>query len=220
MSPWNKFPRALCLPDNCGCEFVDVYAWIAQPSAFWSSFFHLILAYIFYRSIAVKDQKMKLWFLSLFLLALGSLIGHGSFLEIAIASDFAGIILVTSYFSLYFWISKFRFSTLKLFLFLCLYFIGLTFSFYSLEKWTKVSLCLIVVGLAVFEMIKHNGLMIFKQKDLQISLVLFLISFGFFLIDELKVFCDPSSWLSGHSLWHLGTAFGLNYYGRFRLQRL
>jgi len=219
MSFWIQFPRAICLPDNCGCEFVDVNAWIAQTSAFWSSFFHLILAIYFYRLIPLRDQKMRLWFFSLVLLALGSLFGHGTFLEFAMATDFAGIILVTSFFALYSFMYRFKLSSFKLVCSLIFYFVGLTFAFYSLEKWTKVSLCLFVIALAIFEMIKQMGPGILKQKEIRMALSLLLISFGFFLLDELKIFCDPQSWLSGHSVWHLGTALSLNIYGRFRLQR-
>jgi hypothetical protein len=135
------------------------------------------------------------------------------------ATDFAGIILVTSFFALYSFMSRFRLSTFKLVCCLVFYFAGLTFTFYSLEKWTKVSFCLFVVALAMFEMIKQMGSGIFKQKEITMALSLLLISFGFFLLDELKIFCDPQSWLSGHSVWHLGTALSLNIYGRFRLQR-
>ena len=215
---WSQFPRALCLPDNCGCEFVDVNAWIAQSSAFWSSFFHLFLAIYFYRVIPLKDPKMRLWFFSLVLLALGSLFGHGTFLEFAMATDFAGIILVTSFFALYSFMSRFKLSSFKLVCSLIFYFAGLTFAFYSLEKWTKVSLCLFVVGLAMFEMIKQMGSGILKQNEIRMAISLLLVSFGFFILDELKIFCDPHSWLSGHSVWHLGTALSLNIYGRFRLQ--
>jgi hypothetical protein len=217
MSPWSSFQRAICLPGNCGCEFVDVNAWIAQSSAFWSSFFHLILAYFFYRSMALKDQKMKLWFLSLFLLALGSLFGHGSFLEFAMATDFAGIVLVTSFFATYSWISRFKFSSLKLFSIYSLYFSFLTSIFYSLDKKIKVTICLMVIIIALMQLIKEHGLAAFRHSDLKKALPILALSTLFFTLDELKILCDPNSWLTGHSLWHLGTAISLNYYGRFRL---
>jgi len=219
MSTWDQFTRASCLPYDCGCEFVNVNSLIAQSSAFWSSFFHLIIAYLFYKSIARRDQKAALWFASVFLLAFGSIFNHGTFLEVAAALDFAGIVLVVSYFGIYSILSRLNISNASVILLFILYAGFIIYIFYSLGKREKIAICALVIGLEIYFLIRDKGIFIFHDKDFKYSLIIFSISLLFFFIDEFKIFCDPHSWLTGHSIWHLGTAVGLNYYGRFRLKK-
>jgi hypothetical protein len=219
-SPWSLFSRALCLPDNCGCEYVNLEAWIAQPSAFWSSLFHLIFAIVLYMQVKKKNQRLRLWVFSLILLAFASLFGHGSFLEFAMATDFAGIVLVISFFAAYEWLSKKFKSTAILVTFLLTYQIGRWFTFYSLNKWTKFSICLVIFALAMLELVRSEGRAFLQARHLHYALGILMISFGFFLMDELKVMCDPHSWLSGHTIWHFGTGLTLYYYGKYRFREL
>ena len=216
--PWSLFSRALCLPDNCGCEYVDLYAWIAQPSAFWSSLFHLFFAALLYAQVKNKNQRLKLWVFSLVLLGLASHFGHGSFLEFAMATDFAGIVLVMSFFVGHDWLSKWFKSTSVLVTFLLIYQAGLWFTFYSLNKWTKLSICVVIFALAMAELIRTEGRAILKARHLHYALGILLVSFGLFLLDEFKVMCNPHGWLTGHTLWHFGTGLSLYYYGKYRFR--
>jgi hypothetical protein len=36
------------------------------------------------------------------------------------------------------------------------------------------------------------------------------------LWDESKTHCEPTSWLHGHTLWHLGSAWAIYEYTRWR----
>lgn len=218
MSIWSQFPRALCLPDDCGCEFVDLNAWIAQPSAFWSSSFHLIFALLLFVQVKQKNQRLKLWIFSLVLLALASHFAHGSFLEFAMATDFAGIVLVSSFFPLHKWISKKISNTMVQMVLIFLYQMGLWFVFYSLYKWVKFSLAILVFCIAFWEIYRSEGKAFFKAKLLHFSVGILFVSFVFFMFDELKIFCAPSSWYSGHSVWHFGTGLSLYLYGKWRFR--
>jgi hypothetical protein len=218
MNIWSSFPRANCLPNNCGCEFVHLDQLIAQPAAFWSSLFHIIFAILLYTQTKHKSQRLKLWILSVILLGLSSHFAHGSFLEFAMAMDFAGIVLVMSFFTLYKWLVKWVSSTPKLVFLLLSYQGGLWMTFYSLEKWFKVGLCVIIFTISIVELLHSEGKAFLKARDLHIALVILVLSFALFMIDELRLICDPHSWITGHSIWHLGTALSLYYYGKWRLR--
>jgi len=215
---WSDYPRALCLPSGCGCEFVDVNNWIAQPSAFWTSLFHIFFAFLLYFVVKEKSQKLKLWVLSLIILGLSSHFAHGSFLEFAMATDFAGIILVMSFFPLYKWLVKWVSSTPKILFLLMSYQGGLWMTFYSLEKWFKVGLCIVAFTISIVELMHSEGKRFWKARDLHIALGIIVASFLFFMIDELKMYCNPHALITGHSVWHFGTALSLFYYGKWRFR--
>ena len=219
-APWSHFARAFCLPNNCGCEYVDLNAWIAQPSAFWTSLFYLFFAFYLYLKTNPKSQRLKLWTFSLVLLGLSSHFAHGSYLEFAISMDFGGIILVTSFFPLHRWISKRIANTLGQMVIIFLYQAALWFVFYSLNKWFKFTLCILVFSIAFFEIYKSEGKSFIKAKQLHMATTVLLLSFIVFMFDELKFFCDPQSWLNGHSIWHFGTALGLYLYGKWRFRAI
>lgn len=218
MNIWSHFPRANCLPDNCGCEFVDLTTLIAQPSAFWSSLFHLVFPVMLYLGMKEKSQKLKLWILSLFILGLSSHFAHGSFLEFGMAMDFAGIVLIMSFFPLYNWLTKWVQSTPAIITLLLIFQAVLWMTFYSLDKWFKVGICVVVFVFAMVELIHSEGKTFFKAKDLHLALGVLVLSFSVFMIDELRIICDPRSWFTGHSLWHFGTGLGIFYYGRWRFR--
>lgn len=218
MNLWSDYQRALCLPDDCGCEFVHLNTLIAQPSAFWSSLFHIIFALYLYRSTKEKSQGLKLWIFSLFLLAFASHFAHASFLEFAMAVDFAGIVLVMSFFPLYRLLRNRILSTSLFVLLLLMYQAGLWMIFYSLEKWFKVEACAVIFLVATGELIYYEGKSFWKAGDLHLALGTFVISFVFFLGDEFKIYCNPHYWLTGHSIWHLGTAMTLYFYGKWRFR--
>ncbi|MBA2405450.1 MAG: hypothetical protein H0V66_11810, partial [Bdellovibrionales bacterium] len=143
MTFWSQFSRARCLPDNCDCEFVRD-ALIAQPSAFWSSFAYLFFAFLLYWMVEKKTYSLKLWTLSFVLLGLSSMFAHGSFIEFALAMDFAGIILVLSFFFIIKWLNRWITTPWKITFLLLTYQSVLWLTFYSLEKWFKVGICVVV----------------------------------------------------------------------------
>lgn len=217
MNFWKQFPPATCLPDNCNCEFIQD-AFIVQPSAFWSSLSFFIFAIVFYRSIEKKSVTLKLWFFSFCLLGIASHFAHASFIEPALALDFAGIVLVMSFFFILKWLSRWTKSLLPLLTLLMLYTASLWFAFYSLEKWFKVGLCVLVFALALGEIVHSQSKAFLKAKDLHRAIAVIFISFGLFLFDELKVNCNPYSVIQGHSFWHIGAGLSIFFYGKWRFQ--
>jgi len=154
----------------------------------------------------------------LIILGLSSHFAHGSFLEFAMAMDFAGIILVLSFFALYKSLVKWVSSTPKIIFLLLSFQVGLWMTFYSLEKWFKLGLCLIFFFISMVELMHTEGKAFWKAKELHLALGILGISFVFFMLDELKMVCNPNSWFTGHSIWHFGTALALYFYGRWRFR--
>lgn len=134
------------------------------------------------------------------------------------AMDFACIILVLSFFFINKWMSRWVKSTSVTALLLLCYQGGLWLTFYSLEKWFKVSLCVIVFFFCIFELMHSEGKEFVKAKEVHWAIVILVISFSFFITDELKLICDPHSWLQGHSVWHIGTSVSLFLYGKWRFR--
>lgn len=215
---WSHFPRALCLPHNCGCEFPHIDLWIAQPSAFWSSFFHIFFSFFLFFIVKEKSQQLKLWVFSLIILGVSSLFAHSSFLEFAMAMDFAGIVLILSFFTIYKWLVKWVTSTPKILFLVMIYQIGLWITFYSLDKWLKQGLSLMIFTVSIIELMHSEGKKFWKARDLHIALVIAVFSFIIFMIDEMKIYCNPNAFITAHAVWHLGTALSLFYYGKWRFR--
>lgn len=207
--------KAHCLPHDCGCEFVK-FGIISQPSAFYSSFFYLLSAFILYKKINLKTRELKLWVSSLVILGLSSLWAHGSLLELALTTDFASIIFVIGLFPLLRLTHKRMSFTVTLLAMIVLY-IGLAFILYQMNKWIKVSICVGVFGIALAELIHYKGRDFYKDQLIKKSLLILVSSFALFLLSEMKIVCWPESWFQGHSVWHLGTSVSLYFYGKWRL---
>ncbi len=217
---WRQFTPAHCLPDNCDCELIQLDKWIAQPSAFWSSFSYIFFALLLYWMIPKDTVNLKKWTMCFIFLGLCSMFAHASFIEFSMAMDFAGIILILSFFFLIKWLNRWVSTPWKITLLLLCYQGGLWMTFYSLEKWFKVALCLVIFVCAIVEIIHAEGKAFLKARDLHGALVILVISFCFFLTDELRLMCDPHSWMQGHSIWHVGTSISLFLYGKWRFRPL
>lgn len=217
---WRQFTPASCLPDNCNCEFIQLDAWIAQPSAFWSSLIYIFMAFFLYRQVPNKNLTLKLWTGCFVFQGLVSHFAHGSFIEFAMAMDFSGIILIISFFLINKWLTRWVSTPWKVIFLLLCYQGGLWLTFYSLNKWFKIALCVTVFVASVVEILHSEGRSFLKARDLHWSLLILFASFSLFIMDELRILCDPHSWVQGHSFWHLGTSVSIFLYGRWRFRDL
>ncbi len=216
MSFWSKFPQPTCLPDSCQCEFV-YDALIRQPSSFWTSGIYVLFALFQYTQIKVKGYTFQAWTAAIIVIGLGSMFAHGSFTRFSMAIDFATIILTISLFPLINRLKVRALSHFKISLFLIFYYILLALALYSMPKWYKIILCLIIFLVSIkdqFIEIKKSGKEI--TKDLRIFFITLLVSFLFFMLDEFRVSCVPQSLLQWHSLWHIGTATAIYYFGKWK----
>lgn len=215
MNPWKGFDGASCLPDNCGCELARD-ALIRQPSAFWSSFAYIVAAWAIYREVINKSLELKLWAGVCFTLGISSLFGHASFINLALAMDFASIILVLSFFAILNLLLLLKQSPQRILFYLALYYVTLFGAMYYMGKWAKISFCLLIFFFSVGDIIRELGWRFLKARTLQLSLFILALSFGMFLVDELHLDCNPEATFQWHSMWHIGTAISMYYYGKWR----
>jgi glycerol uptake facilitator-like aquaporin len=216
MSPWSNWIAAACLPDHCNCEAVRA-AWIAQPSAFWSSGAYLIAWIVLWLKRRQFSDGFKVWMLAFFILACASHFAHGSMTEVAMACDFGAIcllLLTPPLLHLRFgqgsnaWIG---FTWVLLF--------GiLSAAFYGSGKRIKIGVALCVFGTSVLEQTRTYQNRV-RERGFKKALGLIVASFVWFLWDEAKHHCEPESWLQGHSVWHIGSAWAIAEYGKWRFVR-
>jgi hypothetical protein len=194
-----------------------VNALIEQPIAFWSSLAYLAPIFLLDRKVKNKDEVFRFWKWGLVLLTFSSMFCHASYIRLSVAMDFACIGVIMRFFS-FVHFTKFRQkSPLKRALLFFLFFALMTVLFYSLEKWTKIILCMLVFVLAFYEVTLTLGRNFWQSKDLALSVFCLVIAFIFFLLDDQKIlWCDPYGWIHGHTLWHFGTAAAAYFFGRWR----
>jgi hypothetical protein len=207
MSPWSTWTAAACLPHHCNCEAVRA-AWIAQPSAFWSSGAYLIAWISLWLKRRQFSDGFRVWMISFMILGLASHFAHGSMTEAAMACDFGAIclLLVTPAGT------RFRFR-----LGIPLLFIPLSIAFYGAAKTTKIGIALFVF---VITLLEHGRTLRERLKEPGFKKAVGLVSASFllFIWDEMKLRCEPEDWLQGHSLWHLGSAWAITEYAKWRFR--
>lgn len=208
---WDNFVRSQCFPD-CSCELIQINSWINQPLAFWSSLAYLLPIYFLNKNLKEKTDLTRLWNMCLVLLTFCSMFCHASFIRLSVAMDFACIGTLMGFF-----LVAHYFKGKKLRLELALFFIAQVLVNYSLGKWEKIAICLVVYVSAFYELLLNKGKHFYKARSLQLSILILTVSFVVFLLDDQKIaFCDPKGWFAGHTLWHFGTAWSAYYYARFR----
>ncbi len=208
---WDQFARSQCFPD-CSCEVIHVESLINQPIAFWSSLAYLVPIYFLNKKIKEKTELTRLWNLCLIVLAICSMLCHAGFTRLNVAMDFACIGVLMGFF-----LFAHYFKGKKLYSSLAAFYVALVFVNYSLGKWEKISICIMVYLAAFYELILNKGKHFYKARNLQVSVLILTVSFLIFLLDDQRIaFCDPDGWFAGHTLWHLGTAWSAYYFARWR----
>lgn len=219
MSFWSQFRPADCLPDHCNCEFISD-SFIRQPLCTWTSLAYIFFALWLYWKAGEKTFEIRAWTGAFVVLGLSSLFAHASFIQFAMAFDFAGIIMVMSFFALLNMLELLNQSHGRIKAYLALYFISVASAMYFMEKLAKIGTALLIFIFAIGDLLRDMGWDFLKERTLQLSLVVLGASFTLFVLDELHWKCDPHSLLQLHSIWHLGTAFSIYLYGKWRFKDL
>lgn len=219
MNPWVDWKPASCYPDKCQCEAVQD-AFIRQPSSFLSSFAYIIAAFAIYRAVAQKSFELKLWAAVCFMMGVSSLIGHATFVKVFLAMDFASIVMVLSFFAVLNLLRLLKVSEGKIVAILIVYYVFLYAAMISMNKWGNIGMCLLIFAFSMADMIREMGWGFLKARTLQLSLLVLTLSFGIFIIDEMHIACEPMSLFQFHSLWHIGTAVAMYFYGRWRFDEI
>jgi hypothetical protein len=212
MNFWGTVDKVSCFP-NCGCEFVDVNHFITQPFAAWSSFFYWIAAFYILKKHYRNREVFHLWTGLLIVLGISSFLVHASWTRWAGAMDFASIATILSFFVFL------RFIHSRRALWLSLYFILLCVLFYFLSGWLRISLASSIFLGTLWELRERFGVKVLSDSYVLKLIALLLFSFCFFVLDELRILCDPQGFIHGHTIWHLGGAMTIALYGDWRFKK-
>jgi hypothetical protein len=151
-------------------------------------------------------------------MGLSSLIGHMTFVKVFLALDFASIVMVLSFFAILNLLKLLKVNSGRILIILALYYVGLYFAMLSMNKWGNIGMCLLIFVFSIGDMIREMGRSFLKARTLQLSLLILTVSFGLFILDEMHIGCDPYSLFQWHSLWHIGTAAAMFFYGKWRFE--
>ena len=215
MNPWSHFEASNCIPNNCGCEFIrDEF--IRQPINFWSSFVYLFFAWWLFREIKNRTFEFRLWIVVMTLLGVGSLLGHMTFTQAMMSMDFASIILVISFFGVFNVLKLLKRPDEQILPIMTVYYIIIVAMMYFMEKWAKVGMCLLIFAFSLGDLVREMGWSFLKARLIHYSLAVLAVSFFLFMLDELKIVCDPHGPWQLHTAWHIGTGFAIYLFGKWR----
>lgn len=212
MNIWGAADKISCFPD-CGCEFVDVSHIIIQPMAAYSSFFYWIAAFYLLKRHYQNKEVFHIWIGLLLVLGLSSFLVHASWTRWAGAMDFASIVACLSFFLLIRFVKTYRA------LWVVIYYILLFCMFYFMSGWPRIGLASSIFLGTLWELRERFGAKVIFDSYILKLVALLLFSFSLFIIDELRIFCDPHGWVHGHTIWHLGGALTIALYGDWRFRK-
>lgn len=201
---------AACLATNCFCEGPYFDSLILQPVNTLSAFlFFLPIFFIWNKQAQWGLFYKKIYIFSLSFLAIGTIFFHASLTELGQWSDGMGLYAVITFIGLYFIQLRLNMSHKK---FLLVYSLlnfssGLIAYFYMpLRLWIFGSFIactffIICWNCFVIQLIK------IRTVDFVLSILAFSVGLFFQVMDNKLIWCSPFSWLQGHALWHLLTAY-------------
>ncbi len=205
---WGKFdPPTIQFCENNLCGV------ITQPANTWSN-----LAYIFigiYLLIKKPASRITGWVA--ILIGISSFLYHASFTFLMQYFDLSSMFLYSAFFLT---TNLCRIGIIKadqqtnamfsivLISMLLLYFFRMTgIPIFAMQILTAV-------GIEIYIFRKNSFSA--NYKFILIALALFLIAFGVWWLDLLKIFCNSDNhYFQGHAIWHLFTAFSIYYIDKF-----
>ncbi len=205
-----------CFP-LCHCEGPQSQ-FFGLTLGFWSSFAYFLAGILLFRR-GRRKSLFEAWVFSVFVIGASSLVFHSTFSLVSVALDYASVSFSLSLFFVYNFFKALGFGPRRRYLALLIYYLILWAIFFRFPMWERVSICVLIFLVAMIDVIKRMEGSFFKQRSLLLSLGLGLSAFASFLLEELKLWCDPGLILQGHTLWHMLGAAALYFYGRWRFPR-
>lgn len=221
---WNEWEQASCMPNNAFNEKIHD-GFLRQPWNTFSSFFYSFVGtYIMCipslrkgKSIKIYENKIIkfIYAFSLIITGLGSAFLHISLTFIGQTTDVVGMYLLSTFIILYAILRNKKVSTARFVILMLItnliLFIPLVFLPVVRRNLFAV---LMVIGLIVeYKFNKHNQ---GNRSDLLFTCAgIMIFGFIFWILDNAKLFFNPTSFFQGHVIWHLCgaiTAWLLYYY--------
>lgn len=208
---WAGWQPALCYPQHCFCESALDNP-IRQPSNTYSNLAYVLVgalilsgAYPGQRTNRMSQQPAyaRLYGVAVTAVGLGSLFYHGSLTAIGNWFDVMGMYLVAVFLVLYA-LARLRSSS------------GTRFTIMYTISIVLLGIALIVeppfrreiFGALILIAIALEGWYLKRKPQIEVrfwfgALFLFVAAYGVWILDNSGLWCDPTSWLQGHAVWHI-----------------
>lgn len=212
MSLWADLAHPPCFP-NCSCESMALDCILCQPFAFWSSLAYLISGIFLHYQIQNPTLESRYWIRAIVVVTFASFFAHASFTNLALAIDMAAIIVLTGFIHFPRYISD-RNLRIRTSLFLVLFtLISGTLFLVPLDLWVPLTFLFFTVS--AFHLWRKTPVALHKEKGFILSMVIYGLSFCFFIFDKEPWLCGIKYFPYGHTIWHLGSALTTYLFGRW-----
>lgn len=212
---WTGWQPANCMPDNCFCEAIRPGT-IAQPANTWSSFGFVLVGLLVIRQSREDMRQRKanlltrqraypvLFGMALLITGLGSAFYHASLTFVGQFFDLMGMYFIASFIMLY---NISRLKTLSGKNFVIVYILINALLAFLLIQYP--ALRRYIFGAMIFATLwpeyrlRRTRTLVINNFFLQAAWGTLILAFVIWTLDLTKIFCNPTSWLQGHALWHL-----------------
>lgn len=146
-------------------------------------------------------------------LAIASFLFHATQTRATLALDYASIVMTLIFFPL--WSQMAKLSRRKKETLFYVFYLSAWLVFLQLDQWMRISLSVMIFFLSLIAL-RREARRFRSHGYLQAAVILLILSFGLFLLEETRWACDKASYFQVHALWHIGSAIALYLYGRWR----
>ena len=209
---WNSFRQATSMPNNAFNEAIR-NGFIRQPWNTISSFFYSLVGFyiLFFplqkenkNKLSIKENKIlkNIFSASLIICGLGSAYLHLSLTYIGQTTDVMGMYLIGVFIILYSFRNK-SINFKKFIIYFIIINIILFIPLIFLPELRRSLFALIIFTGLLLEYFCNCKNKNISFKYLLISLLILLVGFIFWIIDNNRLFFNPYSFFQGHVIWHL-----------------
>ncbi len=216
-SGWSHFAQATCTETRCFCELPRTGAFLMQPANSWSSFGFVFAGFLMILLARSRDRMSAFPPLAAGTLGIAAIIvGIGSVLFHATLTlwgqffDVLGMYLVSGFFLIYA-IAKWRRirdrRAMIYYALLCTLLIAILYALPEVRRWLFALILLIAI---ILELVFARPLRPQVRTGYYIAgLVVNIVAFTIWNLDQRGQICSPDSVLQGHAVWHLLGAVAL-----------
>ncbi len=202
-----NFGTIECYPD-CFCE-----PHAGAGILFWSSGAYFLSASLLYFRTPRKTLEFEFWVFCNITLAISSFLFHATQTRTTLALDYASIVMTLIFFPL--WTQMGKLSRRKKETIFYIVYISSWILFLQLGQVMRIGFSIVVFIISLIA-VRQEAVRFRSHGYLQAAVVLSVLSFFLFLLEETRWACDKASFFQAHALWHMGSATALYLYGRWR----
>ena len=208
---WTRFPPATCLATHCFCEVPRNGNLILQPANSWSSFGFVAIGFWIILEAARPNTRTPfaafpaIWFaLTAILIGIGSFLLHATLTLWGQFWDVVGMYLFSAFTLTYAfrrWRALGDTAAVTLYLMLCAVLIGFLIAIPETRRWLFAVVLVADIGIELtFARPKRPGV---EVRWYLYGIALQAMAFAIWIADLTRTWCDGSSLVQGHAVWHL-----------------